>query len=53
MRFWEAQAASVRRQYEDGMSTDLIAKRSGVSREIVRRLLHLAYRDDGEHVEAG
>ena len=45
MRFWEAEARSVRRMYEDGLSTDQIAKRSGVSREIVRRFLRLSYRE--------
>ena len=47
-----AYAASVRRMYEiDGMSTDLIAKRSGQPIEVVRRFLRLAYRDDDETVE--
>ena len=47
-RFWEVQAQSVRRQFEDGLTASLIARRSGTSVEIVRRYLRLAYADVDE-----
>ena len=47
-----AEAKSVRKMYElDGLSCERIARQSGQPIEVVRRLLRLAYRDDGETVE--
>ena len=47
-----AEAKSVRKMYElDGKSCEWIARQSGQPIEVVRRLLRLAYRDDGETVE--
>ena len=47
-RFWEAQAESVRRMFESGLTASVIARRSGTSVEVVRRYLRLAYRDVDE-----
>ena len=46
-RFW-AHAASVRRMYEDGLSTSAIAQRAGSTREVVRRYLRASYFEPGD-----
>ena len=38
-----AHAQSVRRMYEDGLSTEAIARRSGQSQKVVRAYLRFAY----------
>ena len=45
-----AEAQSVRRMYEDGLSCERIARQAGQPLEVVRKYLRAAYRepDDGE-----
>ena len=46
MRFWEAEARSVRRMYEfDGKTCEWIARHAGQPVEVVRWFLRLAYYD--------
>ena len=48
VRLEQSYAASVRRMYDDGLSTQQIAERSGLTQQVVRVYLRASYREPSD-----